>query len=279
MNSSQEASFKHLILRHRSVAVLIRRGHLEDARLLLASLVEDLGMLEFHLAGEKLFASLESLEPQLGQSIPPGSLDPEFVRVLSRTNAQCLSRLRTLHKTISSSPASFKSLRSPLLISILLGCLGLIIWFGMHQVQVKKMESAHRDVAFLAQIAHIAKMKTGKTLIEITHNSCSDCVCKPGEDLRGASLENSCQTNWIKALAAIWQAASGQDPYDIRGRILLELRLLRDPWGSPYVLNENEGETPGQCEADVIRSAGPDGILGTPDDIKVRVPTLCTPEK
>jgi len=43
--------------------------------------------------------------------------------------------------------------------------------------------------------------------------------------------------------------------------------MTRDPWGSPYGLDENEREGgPTDCRLDTIRSAGPDGLLYTGDD-------------
>ena len=49
--------------------------------------------------------------------------------------------------------------------------------------------------------------------------------------------------------------------------------MLRDPWGSPYTLDENEREGgPTDCRLDTIRSAGPDGIWGNSDDGGYAVP-------
>lgn len=47
--------------------------------------------------------------------------------------------------------------------------------------------------------------------------------------------------------------------------------LPMDPWGRPYVWDENEGEG-GGCGKDSIRSAGPDRTGSTGDDKSYSVP-------
>ncbi len=52
-----------------------------------------------------------------------------------------------------------------------------------------------------------------------------------------------------------------------------------DPWGSPYVFDENELES-GNCGSssrDGLSSVGPDGIYGTADDYSVSVPYFQCP--
>ena len=50
--------------------------------------------------------------------------------------------------------------------------------------------------------------------------------------------------------------------------------MVRDPWGSPYCFDANQGESgPASCTTvDGFRSVGPDGVYGTADDIVVDVP-------
>lgn len=49
-----------------------------------------------------------------------------------------------------------------------------------------------------------------------------------------------------------------------------------DPWGSPYVMDENELEND-NCNKDTFRSNGPDGIYGTGDDYTYTVPFFQCP--
>ena len=56
-------------------------------------------------------------------------------------------------------------------------------------------------------------------------------------------------------------------------------RLVRDPWGSPYLLNENEGESPDfPCLPDAVVSAGQNGLFGDADDIVAAVPNAFCPK-
>ncbi|MFH0906633.1 MAG: hypothetical protein V1829_00015 [bacterium] len=49
--------------------------------------------------------------------------------------------------------------------------------------------------------------------------------------------------------------------------------MTRDPWGSPYGLDENEKEFgPTDCRKDDLRSAGPDGFLYNSDDQAYAIP-------
>jgi len=46
--------------------------------------------------------------------------------------------------------------------------------------------------------------------------------------------------------------------------------MVRDPWGNPYILDENQGEGNNQANCanvDLLKSAGPDGANGGGDDI------------
>ncbi|WP_027192315.1 hypothetical protein [Fundidesulfovibrio putealis] len=126
-----------------------------------------------------------------------------------------------------------------------------------HLTQIN-IGTAKKDLVFLSQIVQIAKIKTGLPLPSITGNSCSECPCRSLNNSRNDNEDDVCYANWRKALVAIWMAAAGQSPFNEDGRLVLETRLIHDPWGSPYGLDEN---------AESIRSAGVDGIMYNDDDI------------
>lgn len=98
------------------------------------------------------------------------------------------------------------------------------------------------------------RMFSQKTLGEVIGYWCTACnQCRASADL---SNDPSClyvmQTAWSKVTTA---------PLPI------------DPWGSPYVIDENENEFPSiPCRKDEITSAGPDKRLLTGDDINYSVP-------
>lgn len=112
--------------------------------------------------------------------------------------------------------------------------------------------------------AVIAQGESIKTLKDITGSGCSSCDCR-GRDIRNISESDSCYTKWINVLTTIQNATAGT----VSGID----RMMRDPWGSPYCLDENEREFgPADCRLDSIRSAGPDGILYTGDDLGYVIP-------
>lgn len=78
-------------------------------------------------------------------------------------------------------------------------------------------------------------------------------------DHRTVADGSACMLGWEAALQDIVTASPLLDNYN---------QLRRDPWGSPYLLDENEGEFAGNpCIRDTLRSVGPDGIQATADDL------------
>jgi len=81
-------------------------------------------------------------------------------------------------------------------------------------------------------------------------------------DLRGAAPDDPCRLAWKSARDALFAAAvpppGNTDP--------TPSEVERDPWGSPYVLQADP-----QGGGRVV-SPGPDGRLGTPDDIAEPLP-------
>lgn len=74
----------------------------------------------------------------------------------------------------------------------------------------------------------------------------------------------ACFTAWEATLLRIQSATNGTIPS--------LTPLLRDPWGSPYSLDENEREmSASDCRNDVLRSLGPDGIYGNADDLGIEM--------
>lgn len=109
----------------------------------------------------------------------------------------------------------------------------------------------------LNQAVNIARWETNQTLREITGNTCTACACS--NDYLNPSAQ--CLSEWNDALVAIDDASGGW-----LGAAVMSMQL--DPWGRPYSLDENEGtNTQSGCQADNIRSVGPDGIRMTSDDI------------
>ena len=107
----------------------------------------------------------------------------------------------------------------------------------------------------------IARVLEEKPLTEITGSNCSLCACRyggehPTHPLTDFPETHACYTRGKETLEKISEA-SGMDVRD----------FIKDPWGSPYLLDENEAENSTYCRRDWILSAGPDQIFGNTDDI------------
>lgn len=120
---------------------------------------------------------------------------------------------------------------------------------------------ATADMDKFVEAVTIAQLHEDMVLRQITGSSCSECTCRT-TDLRNSA--GDCYTDWIDARNAVDTATAGQ--VDLS-------QIDRDPWGSPYVLNENEGESAtSPCVRDIIRTVGPDGLYGTSDDKSITIP-------
>lgn len=147
-----------------------------------------------------------------------------------------------------------------LLISIaIIGILTSIVFAAVNNARIKaQYAKAQAELEQFRNVAIMAQGESGKRLQDITGNNYSMGTCTGGRDLRNIPDSDQCYIDWINALTKIQDAAGG-----VMG---LE-RLTRDPWGSPYLLDENEREG-GQtdCRLDTIYSAGFDGIMWNPLD-------------
>lgn len=129
--------------------------------------------------------------------------------------------------------------------------------------------TASLDLIALTNVLYLAKLRSGKTLMDITGHAGTEASCLQLDDLRRLPDDHPCRRAWREAIENIWQAAHPRDDTP------LERRFEQDLWGSPYLLNETEhicGSIPGWCPQDSLRSAGPDGRPGTPDDLGYPVP-------
>lgn len=119
---------------------------------------------------------------------------------------------------------------------------------------------AQAEMTQFAKAVTVAQGESGKTLLSITGSGCSECnECRSGINLKNTS--GACYTGWINVITTVQANTNG---------IVSGLtNMTRDPWGSPYTVDENQGEGgAGACSVvDSFRSVGPDGIWGNADDI------------
>lgn len=89
-----------------------------------------------------------------------------------------------------------------------------------------------------------ARISQGQTLAEITQSDHTyiQCFAEPtGTDLSTLPKTDACWVDYINALNKI-SVASGSS-----------LKIIVDPWGRPYLIDENEGVSPGQpCKQDRV---------------------------
>lgn len=128
---------------------------------------------------------------------------------------------------------------------------------------------ANAEINGFIRMAIMAQGEGSKTLLQITGSGCSDCACRSIGDIKNISSSHACYTQWASALTNINTASNG----NYAGL----LGMTRDPWGSPYLLDENERESgPSDCRNDTIRSAGPNGIAYDADDVGYIIPLRST---
>lgn len=138
-----------------------------------------------------------------------------------------------------------------------LATITILVINPVQQINNARIKGTQESLNQLADAVIKIKGFSEKSLMQITGSGCSRCVCTAGVPVDQVP---ACITSWNSALAKI--AAVGTSTA-VTGNLS---DFMKDSWGSPFILDENEGEA-GGCSLDRLSSAGPDRIHSTADDI------------
>lgn len=108
------------------------------------------------------------------------------------------------------------------------------------QAQMSKIQN---DLTQFEKAVMAARNSTGLTFGAVagSYYTAGNCVSKSaGTDLAALPSNDPCWVRYSDTLSAI-SSASGMD-----------IRSLKDPWGRPYFIDENEGEGGTACNTDSI---------------------------
>ncbi len=143
-----------------------------------------------------------------------------------------------------------------------------VVSFGNAR-QKARTAAAQAEMKQFMNAVMLARQESGKVLGEMTGRWCSVCtVCEA--DVHDAPDTHDCVIRWYNALTQVQANAGGV----VQGLDAMK----RDPWGSPYSVDENEWEwVADPCRIDAIFCAGPDGRHRTGDDIIMRIPNFDCP--
>lgn len=157
-------------------------------------------------------------------------------------------------------------------ISLGLATVLLAVWWGWQrsreemalvQVNRARTETAAQAVKLVSLAGWLAQKTQGKPLSAIAQDMSGACA---GIDLQKAPPNSPCREAWAKNRQALFRGVIPEPgkPVDAPSEV------ISDPWGAPNVLLIPES---GPARPPRVVSAGPDGFIGTADDISTDIPS------
>jgi prepilin-type N-terminal cleavage/methylation domain-containing protein len=148
-----------------------------------------------------------------------------------------------------------------LVVISIIGTLASVVLASLNTSREKAQYAAARtEMRQISQAVVAAQIESNQTIIQMTGSGCSGCSCR---DSSGGVESSGCINNWQTARTAISaiDSLSNINGFDT------------DPWGSSYMLDENEGEfSSNPCRRDILRSAGADRMSPSGDDLAIYLP-------
>lgn len=130
-----------------------------------------------------------------------------------------------------------------LVVIAIVGLLSTVAMVSMNSARDKaKVAKVNADFQQIFKQIEVARNDYNVPLISLG-GGCSDCACRTGTDLSALSSSHACITSMASFFSVIGMSV-----------------LPRDPWGSPYLMDENEMESGGCATHDALFSAGPNRI-------------------
>lgn len=152
-----------------------------------------------------------------------------------------------------------------LVVVAIIGILATVVLASLGKARERaQIARTQSDLNQMRTIMTGAQINQNEVILLITNNTNSQGSCPAATDLSTLAPAHACRIDWENAINALTSSySSEQDPS----------ALYSDVWGSPYLLDENEGEIPANpCRRDTLSSAGPDRIAFTGDDITIVLP-------
>lgn len=155
-------------------------------------------------------------------------------------------------------------------------CLGLaavllVGWWGWQRtreetalVQVNRARTkvAAQAVKLISLAGWLAQKTQGQPLSAMAQDMSGNCA---GIDIQKTFPNHPCREAWAANRNALFRSTIPEPAKPVA----TPSQIFSDPWGAPYVLLIPETGTPHPPR---VVSAGPDGFIGTPDDVSEDIP-------
>lgn len=130
-----------------------------------------------------------------------------------------------------------------LIVIVVIGILAAITIVAYNGIQDRARKAKiNQDIVTIKKAVIAARQTTNKTFGGVTGSYATGGTCwskADGTDLATLTSSDPCIANYTTAMNSL-QATTGAN-----------LANLRDPWGRPYLIDENEGEG-GGCSKDTV---------------------------